>query len=75
MALKLILFLIIIYFIGKTIGNLFRAVVADSKLPPRAQQPPYQQPRSREPEWTGPVPRQERRSRGEVEDAKWVDLP
>ncbi|MFQ5571482.1 MAG: hypothetical protein ACE5G0_17525 [Rhodothermales bacterium] len=71
MAIKFLLLLVILYFIGKSINNMVKAVLNDPKAPPRMQARP---PQERRTQWHGPSPNQARSSDGDIEDAKWVDL-
>lgn len=71
MALKLIIIVVLLYFVARSVGNMMRAVLHDPKapppVPPRARQ-------DRGPQWQGPSSGPVPRDGSDVEDAKWVDL-
>ena len=71
MTLKLIVILVLLYFVAKAIGNMVQAILSDPKAPPPVEPHP---PQERTPSWQGPTPQHTRRARNDIEDAKWIDL-
>ena len=67
MLTKLLLFLVLLYFIARSARNLWRAALHDAQPPPRVAPHP---PKDR---WQGPAPSRSRPT-DDVEDARWVDL-